>query len=82
MSSELEITLDLYDVLVARRVLLDYLQQLYFQFELLVEFLANFEHLHGVLSFMFVIEHFQHLLEPMRTFPKAPEPSTLSISNR
>lgn len=64
MPSELEVAFNFDNVLVARRMIFDQLQDFYFQLKLVIEFLANLQDLQGIFSAMLMVHHFQHLNNP------------------
>lgn len=81
MSSKLEISLYFYYVFISRRVLFDYLQDFHLQLELVIELFTLFEDFQGIFFVVFMVMNLQNLNGNLYTFPNAPEPSTLSISN-
>ena len=61
MTSELEITFDLYYVFVWWGVLFHHLQYFYLEFELLVELITYFQNFKGIFSVVFVVHNLQYL---------------------
>jgi hypothetical protein len=63
VAPELEVTLDLDDVLVGGRVLLDHLEDADLELELLVELRTHLQDLQGVVTVVLVVQDLEHLPE-------------------